>query len=68
MEMEIRAGLLAVLVGGGLEDGELSIFDWKTAQNIAVSVTGTIRDFCLTRCYNAVPKDQWHRCISILVR
>ena len=45
MEMEIRAGLLGVLLK---EEGqalrEFLVFDWKTAQNIAVSVIGIVSD------------------------
>jgi len=37
MEMEIRKDLLAVLFRD-----ELSVFDWKTAENIVVSVSDII--------------------------
>jgi hypothetical protein len=48
MAMEIRAGLLAVFLKGEDSKGEryheLLVFDWKTAQNIAVSVIGITGD------------------------
>jgi hypothetical protein len=47
MVMEIRAGLLAVLLMGEWYDEELLIFDWKTTQCIAVSHGYSRRSYIL---------------------
>jgi hypothetical protein len=43
MDMDIRAGLLAVLVDKRGNGKELLVFNWKTAQNIAVSDIDIVR-------------------------
>ena len=66
MEMEIRADLLAVLLQEHRAKPEFLIFDWKTAQNIAVSVIG-VSHLPFDTCYNAAANGS-SRCISVLVR
>lgn len=60
--MEIRAGLLAVLLTGESYDEELLIFDWKTTQCIAVSYGYSRRSYILKLC---TIKRLMHKDVSI---